>query len=295
MGAETKSPGFPPRARDRRFTDRQNPEAGGRKPDMEERTVDMDMLKARMNLQLIAPLLEDIVAHDAGAAALVKGWNCAVQIQAGADPALAVHLDFAYGRPTAVAGPHQRPAVVLNFQSPQNLNAHFGAPGEKTGVKVRGLWHFIILKNFAKLLTYIKRYLKPREEQEADPAAQTLRAGLLLRISVMGLPFVAEGDPGAQKVVSNIPDGACAWRIKPDGPAFHVMVRGGVLSATAGDAPDAAARVEFKDAPTALAVLTGKTDPMKAMVSGDFAITGQTQIALMLSSLQQKIGKILNG
>lgn len=257
--------------------------------------MDMDTLKARMNLNLIAPLLEDIVAHDAEAAALVQGWNCAVQLQAGADPDLAVHLVFAGGRATAVPGPHARPAVALNFQSVQNINAHFGGPGEKKGVKVRGLWHFIILKKFAKLLTYIKRYLKPREEQESDPAAQTLRAGLLLRISVMGLPFVAESDPGAQKMLTNVPDGACAWRIKPDGPAFHVNVKGGMLTAAAGDAPDAAARVEFKDAATALAVLTGKTDPMKAMVKGDFAITGQTQIALMLSSPQQKIGKILNG
>jgi hypothetical protein len=257
--------------------------------------MDMEQIKARMNLQLIVPLLEDIIEGDPEAAALVKGWNCAIQLQAGDDPDMAVHLAFSNGRATAAAGPHTRPAVTLNFQTAQNLNAHFGSPGQKTGVKVRGLWHFIILKKFAALLTFIKRYLKPREEQEASAQEQSLRASLMMRISVMGLPFVAESDPDAQKILPNLPDGTCAWRIKPSGPAFHVKASGGKLAAAKGDAPDAAACVEFKDAATALAVMTGKSNPMKALTQGDLAISGQTQIALMLSGMQQKIGAILNG
>jgi hypothetical protein len=42
-------------------------------------------------------------------------------------------------------------------------------------------------------------------------------------------------------------------------------------------------------------VLTGRIDGMKALTTGALAINGMTQIPLMLTQLQDKIGKTLAG
>jgi hypothetical protein len=257
--------------------------------------MDIEILKAKLNLQVIVPVLEDIVERDPEAAALVKGWNCVIQLQAGGEGDLAVYLRFAHGRVSAAPGRHAKPAVVLDFGTPQNVIANFGGGGEKLKPKIKGMWHIVILSKFVKLMSFIKRYLSPRDLEVMTPEGRALCAAALLRVSVLGMPELVAGDDAAKATASKIPDGTCQWKILPDGPVFNVAVSKGALAAASGDASSPAATVDFKDTDSALAVMTGKLNAMKALTSGALSIKGQTQLALMLSPLQDKVGKTLKG
>lgn len=255
--------------------------------------MDAETLKAYLNITLIVPLLEEIVAGDAEAAALAKGWNCVIQMRAGEDERLAVQLQFADGRLTAAPGIHPEPTIVMDFATPQNLNANFGS-GDASKPKIsRGLWHIFLLMKFAKLMVFIKKYMRPRDESAMSEAALALRTRLLLRTSVLGIPAIAAFDEASAAHLKNVPDGVCRWKILPDGPAVRVDVKQGAFSSAASDAPDADARVDFKDVAAALAVLGGGKDGMKAMMEGLLNISGKTQLAMTLTPFQKRIGEIL--
>lgn len=255
--------------------------------------MDEATLKSRLILMVMVPLLEDIVAHDPEAAALVKGWNCVVRMQAGS-VGPATQLIFADGKMTAEPGREGRALVTLDFQSAQNLNANFGFGGERKKPRLGGgLAHIIIVMRFAKLLTFLQRYLKPRDEAGMSAEAKDLRARLLLRLSVSGIPEIAEGDESAAPLAKGVPEGVCRWKILPDGPAMTLRVSGGRFKTYCEDAQDADAKVDFKNTDAALGIMTGKSNPMLAMTNGELAITGKTHIAISLLPLQDKLGKAL--
>jgi len=255
--------------------------------------MDKDTLKAKLNLALIIPTLEDIIEGDPSAAALVAGWNNVIQIQAGNSDDLAVQLQFVGGKLTALPGRSLKPTIVMDFGTPQNLNANFGGGGEKQNPKIKGIWHLFILKKVPSVLKYIAKYLAPRDEDSMSDEAKALRVRVMLRVGVFGIPLIAKLDESAASMAANIPEGSCQWKVKPDGPTMHLVKEKGEFHASKGDMETPSAKVDFKDMPAALGVLTGKKDGMKAMMSGDLAITGQTQIAMMLMPLQAKLGKAM--
>lgn len=265
--------------------------AGNSGPE-ETNIMDIQALRARLNLYVIVPLIEDLVAHDPEAAALVQGWNCVVEICAGADPELCIQFSFENGAVTALPGRERKAILALDFGDAAGINDAFRGGSKKP--RVRGAWHIIILIRFGKLLARLSRYLKPRDEAAMDAAALELRARMLLRVGVLGLPEIAANHEEAAPMAAKLPDGSCAWRILPDGPVVHAVIAGGKITADIGALPQPDATVNFKNKEAALGVLTGRVEGMAALTSGDLMISGKTQIPLMLTQFQDKIGKTLD-
>ena len=254
--------------------------------------MDLERLRARMNLMLVVPLLEDIVAHDPAAAELCRGWNCVIMLHVQGEEDLAMQLKFEDGRATALPGRHHRAIVAMDFKSVENLNATFSG-GQPTRPGVSGIWHFIILSRFAKIISMLPRYLKPRNEDAMTPDQRELRARMIMRISVLGLSEIVANHPDAPAAMAAIPEGSVTWKALPSGPAMSVTIKDGGLATQAGALPEPDATVEFKTVQDVLDVMGGKVKAMEALGTGALAIKGMTQIPMMLSPLQQKIGEVL--
>ncbi len=126
----------------------------------------------------------------------------------------------------------------------------------------------------------------------ADPAVEpALRARLLAAAALAGL-CEAAGDPALAERLSHVPEGAVAV-LAPGAFEFGVEKRGGILRFLDAVPRAPEARLEFRDAASAIAVFTGARPAVLALGSGEVSIRGLLPLVQGLFAVLDRLGEYL--
>ena len=246
----------------------------------------VDLIKANINLYAILKNLEDLVEYDSEVKKLVEGKKISIQFTVKNGPRTGII--FENGSCRVVKGKIKSPSVILWFTSPSHLNKMFD--GKANPVPLKGFTKLGFLqKEFTQITEKLEYYLKPDEVKNPDEAYIEMNTRLTLTVAAFALPEIAKYDEKARITASHIPDGTIQLEVLPDGPAVHVVAKGGQLEAFKGKAENPDAIMAMKDFVSANDFLNGKSNPFKAIASGEVMIKG---IIPMLDNLSLILDKV---
>ncbi|MBZ0272893.1 hypothetical protein K8I61_12715 [bacterium] len=248
--------------------------------------IDQNVL-ARLHLSAVLQNLEDVVAFDDEARDIIRGWNEVLQFSCPGG--IAAHLEIGDGRVRWHAGRTKRPTVHLHFLSAEHLNRTFaGTGGFSMPIPLRGLTRLKVLKGFDKLAKRMEHYLKPTPEMLKDRKVFEFHVGLLLNTVTFGLSPVAEHDEKARLAAASIRDGIGLIHI-PNGPAAHVVIKGGRLFPQKGIVENPSMIMEIADHDTAFELFGGEGDAMALVGSCRLKIKGFVPIADKLNAALDRL------
>ena len=139
--------------------------------------MDIDLIKAHLNLYAVFQNLEALPALDAETADRIKDWDLAIQISVRNGPN--AFLEFKGGACTHGRGTHPNPAIKLFLMSPAHLNAMFD--GKSNPIPLKGFTRLGFLqRDFAALTDRLTYFLRPTEELLADEAYLKTNTALTL-------------------------------------------------------------------------------------------------------------------
>lgn len=252
--------------------------------------MDKDLIKARLFLHAVLPQLEDVVAEDAEAKSIAAGWNRSIQLQVMGGPA--ARLMFENGtlkvHPNAMA----LPSLGLLFFSPAAVVKLF-EEGKGTPIPWKGVWHLGLIKNFPKLTERMELYMKPTEAVLKDEKSYRLVVKLMMNTAIYAVKVLSETYPESIQIATHAPDCTGVVRALPDGPACHVIAKGGKLTVGKGEIPNPNLYMEFKDIDTAYGIFTGTVNAMAALGTGAVRIRGMTMLADVIIGIMNRIGLFL--
>jgi len=248
----------------------------------------VDLIKAHINLHAILKNLEDLIKYDPEAKDLIKGKKISIQFNVKGGPKAAVI--FGNDSCKVVKGKIKSPSVILWFTSPAHLNKMFD--GKASPIPLKGFTKLGFLqKEFTKITGKLEYYLKPDEVENPDDAYLELNTRMTLVVAAFSLPAIAHYDKKAKITASHIPDGTIQMQVLPDGPAVNVVVKNGELEAFRGTAERPDAIMAMRDFKAANDFLNGKSNPFKAIASGEVIIKGVIpmldNLSLILDKVQQ--------
>jgi len=248
----------------------------------------VELIKANINLYAILKNLEDLVKYDSGVKELIKGKKISIQFSVKGGPKAGVIFENDSCR--VEKGKIKSPSVVLWFSSPSHLNKMFD--GKANPVPLKGFTKLGFLqKEFTQITEKLEYYLKPDEVENPDEAYVEMNTRLTLTVAAYALPAIAQYDEKARITASHIPDGTIQLEVLPDGPAVHLVVKGGMMEAFKGKAENPDAVMSMKDFQSANDFLNGKSNPFKAIASGEVMIKGiipmLDNLSLILDKVQQ--------
>jgi len=253
-----------------------------------------EKILARLNLNAVLPLLEEVVAEDAEARELVRGWNAVIQFSVIGGPA--AHLVFTDGRLEVREGRYRWPTVAFSFTSAAALNKMFSGEGFVIPLVWKGWWHPVMLVRFTKLTKRLDAYMKADYSEGAVGQASQgteafdLAVRLFLYAAIYGIKEVGENDPDMSQIIAALPDGTAEMRVLPDGPVAHVSVRNGRFSPVRGKATGASVYMEFRDARVAMELFQGRLDAMAAIGRCDIVLRGLIPLVDGLSAIMDRLG-----
>ncbi len=248
----------------------------------------VDLIKASINLHAILKNLEDLIRYDAEAKELIKDKKISIQFSVKGGPKAA--LTFENGACTVVKGKIKSPSVILWFTSPAHLNKMF--EGKANPIPLKGFTKLGFLQNeFTKITGKLEYYLKPDEVENPDEAYLELNTRMTLVVAAFSLPAIAKYDKKARLTAGHIPQGTIQMQVLPDGPAVHIVVKNGELEAFRGTVEKPDAVMAMRDFKAANDFLNGRSNPFKAIASGEVIIKGVIpmldNLSLILDKVQQ--------
>jgi len=237
---------------------------------------DRDLAKAHLNLHAVLPCLETLVRSDPAAATLVEGQRLSIEFRVRGGPGASVVFSNGVCRHYGSAAPGvplERPRLRLYFKSPPHLNRVFdddGRPLPVGGFRCLGF----LQREFAQLAALLNRHLRPDPHAVlAGPELDTSTT-LVLQTAVYGVRELVETDPVAQSLAAHTPPGSLQFEVLPDGPfAYLVFTREGV-TAGLGTLNRPTARLQFRTAAVAHALLNNQRDSYEAIGAGDAVLDG---------------------
>lgn len=238
--------------------------------------MDMQTIKARLNLEAVLQNFEDLPALDAEARNICKDWNITIQFRVSGG--LAASLEFKNGTCKHSVGLHPKPDVVLFFFSPKQLNNMFDDKGG-TPLPLKGFTRLgFMQREFPRITARLTALLKPAPGATADPAFEKTSAILMLNTAVFAAAILAECDSTCKTVAAHTPKGILEVAASEDAPRLQLeYAKGGVL-ARKGAAKDAMARMTFRDYGVAHGLLTNTLDAFKAVGAGEVKLWGKIPI-----------------
>ncbi|MFC1890619.1 hypothetical protein ACFL4G_12775 [Thermodesulfobacteriota bacterium] len=252
-----------------------------------------DQILARLHLHAVLPLLEEIVAADDEASAMVARWDHTIQFHAVGG--IGAHLTFRDGSLQVGRGKIRKPTIALWFKSAADLNRMFTGDGFVLPIVWKGLWHPMLLRGFTKLSKRLEHYMRaPEEKVLGDEKILALVVKLQLYAMVFGLKEVGENDPAVSGYVKDTPNGTAEFRIMPDGPVAHLSVRDGLLSPSRGPALRPNLIMEIKDYRVAYELFQGRLDTLAAVGACDIKLRGQIPIIDGLSPSMDRLDVYLS-
>ncbi|HPU01932.1 MAG: hypothetical protein GX890_01895 [Firmicutes bacterium] len=254
---------------------------------------DQSMVLARLHLGAILPLLEDVAEYDPVVQEAISGWNFALQFRlAGGDPSTT--LVFKDGRVTVQRDGSKGFTPALTFKDAEFLNEVFQGRTQKSPrPNLAGIFKARQLMQLDKVLGRLEHYLKPQPETLADPETFAFCVRLTLYAVAFGIKEVGEHDPEVRPIVLELPDGTVEMRIV-NGPAAHLVVKGGRFEAQRGPAEKPNAILEIADLQTAWDTFQGNIDTFGAVGSGRIRLRGLIPLVEGINPLMDRLAYYLS-
>ncbi|MCK5775700.1 MAG: SCP2 sterol-binding domain-containing protein [Bacteroidales bacterium] len=244
------------------------------------------IIKAGINLYAILKNLEDLIALDKESKALIKGKKISIQFVVKNGPK--AWVKFQNDACEVGQGTMKSPSVKLWFTSPEHLNKMFD--GNANPIPLKGFTKLGFLqKEFTKITEKLEYYLKPELVENPTEEYLKINTRFTLTVATFSLSEIAKYDKKSQLTAAHIPDGKIEMTVLPNGPSVYVKVDKGHISAFKGKANKPDAIMAMKDDQTANDFLTGKSNPFKAIASGDVMIKGQLPMLDNLSLILDKV------
>ncbi len=163
--------------------------------------------------------------------------------------------------------------VKLPFSSPEKFNGLID--GTVTPIPCRGFTRIsFLLKKFTPLTDLLTRYLRPSEEDMADPVFAEQSTKLLFGVIVRAVAEIGNHDRVGLSSASYIVDGVIRLAVE-GGPAFSITARDHRLTAQNGvPAEGVTSQMVFKDMKTARALFDGKINAVASIGTGDVRMGG---------------------
>lgn len=249
--------------------------------------------QAAINLHAVLRDLEDLVAADPQAAAIVARTRERVTFRVpGIEP---LSLTFTDGSCTAATGPGPLPAgygdIRLAFATPAHLNALIAGKGMP--IPLRGLRHLGFLsKEFTALTSRLEEVLQPAPGAVRTPAEVELATTLTAYVAFFALAQVGNHDTLGRANAARMVDGDIAIEVV-GGPSVTLHARGGRLAVTKGVTGRPRARMRFDSLATAGAILLGDLDSYAAMGDERLAISGYVPLLDHMNKLLALVARYL--
>ncbi len=243
-------------------------------------------IKANINLHAILKNLEELIEYDEEMKGLIAGKKISIQFKVKGGPKAAVIFENDSCR--VVKGTIKSPSVILWFTSPEHLNKMFD--GKANPIPLKGFTKLGFLqKEFTQITERLEYYLKPEEVKSPDDFYVELNTRMTLVVAAFSLPAIAKYDKKAKLTASHISNGKIQMQVLPDGPAVYLTVKDGELEAFKGEAEKPDAVMAMRDFVAANDFLNGKSNPFKAIASGEVIIKGKIPMLDSLSLILDKV------
>lgn len=234
-----------------------------------------ELLVANLNLRAVLKNLEDLVEKDPKMKDYCAGWDKSIQFTVWGGPK--AFIRFKDGTCQVGDGAMDSPDVRLFFTSPKHLNKMFEGSGKPIPVKGFSLANIRFLSNeFTALTERLEYFLKPTDELLKDPDYLALNTLFTINTAARALCELLELDPVGRSLGPGLGNGTILLKVKPDGPAAHIVLENGRGQAASGDVEEYTAAMFMKNMEVANAFLNNKLDPFLAIGLGDVAISGMT-------------------
>lgn len=249
------------------------------------------LIRAGINLYAVLKNLEDLVVLDEESRSLVESKTQSIQFVVKNGPK--AWLKFENGTCNVGQGKMKNPGIVLWFSSPGHLNKMFD--GQASPIPLKGFTKIGFLKNeFTRITERLEYYLKPEDVKNPSEDYIKLNTRFTLTVAAFSLSEIAKYDKKASISAHHIPDGKIQLTVLPDGPAIYLNVKNGNISATKGKTENPSAVMEMRDFRAANDFLNGKSNPFKAIASGEVMIKGQTPMLDNLSLILDKVASYIS-
>lgn len=259
----------------------------------EKPLVDHERIKAHLNLYAVLQNLEELVRLDERAAHLVREWNVSLQFTVRGGPS--AYLEFADGHCTHGRGRRASADISLGFLTSRHLNAMFD--GRAIPIPLRGLTRLGWLRTeFPQLTDRLVQYLQgdDGEDPAQDDLPQHIRITLLLQTGAFASAELAVLEPTSQQIAARMADDVLEIAVLPDGPTLHAKIGDGKIRVAKSAAEHPTARMVFRDAGTAAAILGGQLDSFRAVAEQRVTLAGRIAViddfSLILDRVEQFLG-----
>ncbi len=255
---------------------------------------EQSMVLARLHLEAILPLLQDIAAHDAAVRETIATWDFPLQFRL-AEGGATTSLIFKKGTVTARCGSFSGFTPALTFRDSAFLNEVFQGKTEKNPTpNLPGIFKAKQLMQVDKVLGRLEHYLKPGPEQLGDPGTFAFCVRITLFAMAFGIKVVGEHDPETRPIALNLPDGTVEMRIAGGDPAAHLKIAGGLFEAQRGPADKPNAVLEFSDLQTAWDTFQGNLDTFAAVGGGRVRLRGFIPLLEGINPLMDRLAFYLS-
>ncbi len=245
---------------------------------------------AHINLFAVLGALPALAAHAPEAAAILAAVDRPTVVRLRVRGMAETPLLFTDGAITA-GGAGKREAVLL-LRSPAHLNAM--VDGAAQPLPLTGLAGLRFLTRvFAPMTDLLGRYLKPSDEDLADPAFRATSARLTLHVAIAAVAQVANTDRSGRFSAAHIPDGQIGVEVG-DGIGLRLHARDHALTFDPAPASSPArAALAFRDLDVAGDVLAGRASALACLSDGRLAMRGFIPMIDNVSRILDRVGHYL--
>lgn len=251
-------------------------------------TISMDEIKAKINLHAVLPVMADLEKLDRTHGGKGAGASRGTLVMAVAGrPDMAATIHFKGAGIEVLPERWRKPSLVLEFATPGALNDSFGGGKERPHMK--GLvFGWPLLLKFVKL----SKLLGDSLMRDRAPGGAKTRAALMLKVVVHAMEVLSQCHAEVQATVKAL-DGTAQFGIEPDGPVYHITFEKGKAAAYDSKHSSPKSTITWADSETAVAVLSGKLNPMEAMSKQKMKMVGDPGFALQVGGIMNKVGEVL--
>ena len=252
--------------------------------------MDVNLIRARMNLFAVLQNLEDLVALDSEMTKFTRSWNLSIQFSVLNGPS--AFLEFKQGSCKHGAGKHPNPTVRLLFLSPAHVNKMFDGKGSPIPLKGFSKLGFL-QKDFAKLTGRLEYFLKPAKGQVQDETYRKINTTLSLYTAAYAVRELALLEPTCKQLANATPNGVLMIHVLPDGPAVHLTVEKGLFAVGKGVHAHPTAKMTFKDLKAANDLLGGRLDVSLAVSEQSLMLSGVLPVIENTTMILDRVEKYL--
>jgi len=243
-------------------------------------------IKANLNLHAVLQNIEELTALDPQAADLIKNWNLSIKFKVKNGPGAS--LSFSGGRCVFDEKPTQKPTISLYFLSHSHCNKMFD--GKAAPVILKGFTRLgFLLKDFPKLTERLEYYLKPADGLLSDKKYLEINTRMTLNTAVYAARDLALSEENSRINAAQIGAGPMMLKVLPGGPSITIDFGAPGIMVKKGETAKPMCAMYIRDIKTANDFFNGRIDTYSAVASGDIAIRG---LASMLDSMAMILNRI---